>query len=164
MTGKKVFISYSHDSSEHATRVRGLAASLSRDGCECQIDAFKDTVEDWPAWMTRQLIEADFVLCVVTETYSRRFRGNELPDVGLGVGWEAGPDDYSAITLDPFHPGVYWAATEFPASANFWATQITQIVTTPAQLSVASNRSSTSASVLTFADSASGAPFAAGSG
>jgi len=90
MIRKKVFISYSHDSSDHATRVRALGASLSRDGCECQMDVFKDTGEDWPAWMTRQLIEADFVLCVVTATYSRRFSGNELPDVGLGVGWEAG--------------------------------------------------------------------------
>lgn len=90
MSAKTVFISYSHDSSEHAARVRALGASLSRDGCECRIDAFKDTGEDWPAWMTRQLTEADFVLCVVTETYARRFVGNELPDVGLGVGWEAG--------------------------------------------------------------------------
>jgi hypothetical protein len=90
MSAPKVFISYNHDSPEHATRVRALGASLSRDGCDCRIDVFKDTAEDWPAWMTRQLFEADFVLCVVTETYSRRFSGNELPDVGLGVGWEAG--------------------------------------------------------------------------
>jgi tetratricopeptide (TPR) repeat protein len=85
-----VFISYSQDSSEHAERVRGLGASLARDGCECRIDAYKETDEDWPTWMSRQLVEADFVLCVVTETYERRFRDNELPDVGLGVGWEAG--------------------------------------------------------------------------
>ncbi|HQR52129.1 MAG TPA: toll/interleukin-1 receptor domain-containing protein [Burkholderiales bacterium] len=85
-----VFISYSHDSEEHGNRVRGLNASLSRDGCECHLDVFKDTDEDWPTWMTRQLVEADFVLCVVTETYERRFRDNELPDQGLGVGWEAG--------------------------------------------------------------------------
>jgi hypothetical protein len=90
MPAPTVFISYSHDSSEHAERVRGLGASLARDGCECRIDAYKETNEDWPAWMSRQLIEADFILCVVTETYERRFRDNELPDVGLGVGWEAG--------------------------------------------------------------------------
>ena len=90
MSEKTIFISYSHDSAEHAERVRGLGASLSRDGCDCRIDVYKDTDEDWPTWMTRQLIEADFVLCVVTETYERRFRDQELPDVGLGVGWEAG--------------------------------------------------------------------------
>ncbi len=90
MSEKTVFISYSHDTPEHGDRVRGLSASLSRDGCGCRLDVFKDTGEDWPAWMTRQLIEADFVLCVVTETYARRFRDQELPDRGLGVGWEAG--------------------------------------------------------------------------
>lgn len=90
MSAPIVFISYSHDSSAHAERVRGLGASLARDGCECRIDAYKETDEDWPTWMSRQLVEADFVLCVVTETYERRFRDDELPDVGLGVGWEAG--------------------------------------------------------------------------
>jgi hypothetical protein len=70
--------------------VRGLSASLSRDGCECRVDVFKDSDEDWPTWMTRQLVESRFVLCVVTETYARRFSDKELPDVGLGVGWEAG--------------------------------------------------------------------------
>ncbi len=86
----RVFISYSHDSDEHRERVRGLGASLSRDGCDCRLDVYRDTDEDWPSWMTRQLREADFILCVVTETYARRFRDQELPDQGLGVGWEAG--------------------------------------------------------------------------
>jgi tetratricopeptide (TPR) repeat protein len=90
MPAPTVFISYSHDSSEHAERVRGLGASLARDGFECRIDAYKETDEDWPTWMSHQLVEADFVLCVVTEIYERRFRDNELPDAGLGVGWEAG--------------------------------------------------------------------------
>ena len=90
MSAPTVFLSYSHDSPAHAERVRGLHASLSRDGCDCRLDVFKDTDEDWPTWMTRQLLEADFILCVVTETYARRFRDRELPDVGLGVGWEAG--------------------------------------------------------------------------
>jgi hypothetical protein len=90
MTAPTVFISYSHDSPEHAERVRGLSASLSRDGCDCRLDVFKESDDDWPSWMTQQLIEANFILCVVTEIYERRFRDKELPDVGLGVGWEAG--------------------------------------------------------------------------
>ena len=36
-----VFISYSHDSPEHANRVRALGASLSRDGCDCRLDVHK---------------------------------------------------------------------------------------------------------------------------
>ena len=90
MSNPRVFISYSHDSDEHRKLVRGLHASLSRDGCDCQLDVYKDTDEDWPTWMARQLEEADFVLCVITETYERRFKDQELPTVGLGVGWEAG--------------------------------------------------------------------------
>lgn len=89
MTNPRVFISYSQESPEHAERVRRLGASLSRDGCVCLIDVHKDTGEDWPTWMTRQLTESDFVLCVVTQTYEHRFRDKELPDQGLGVGWEA---------------------------------------------------------------------------
>ena len=85
-----VFISYSHDSDSHTERVRGFAASLSRDGCDCRLDVYKDTDEDWPTWMERQLLEDDIVLCVVTETYHQRFQYQELPDVGQGVGWEAG--------------------------------------------------------------------------
>lgn len=90
MSDSKVFISFSHDSDEHRERVRGLGASLARDGCDVRLDFYKDTDEDWPAWMTRQLLEADLILCVCTETYERRFRDQELPNQGLGVGWEAG--------------------------------------------------------------------------
>ncbi|ABB32024.1 SEFIR domain protein [Geobacter metallireducens RCH3] len=90
MNGKRVFISYSHDSAEHRDKVLGLGACLLRDGCDCRIDLYKDTDEDWPLWMTRQLTEADFIVCVVTETYARRFNDKELPDRGLGVGWESG--------------------------------------------------------------------------
>ncbi|WP_197714555.1 toll/interleukin-1 receptor domain-containing protein [Nitrosomonas supralitoralis] len=83
---KKVFISYSHDSKEHSDKVIGLDASLSREGFDCRLDVYKDTDEDWPLWMTKQLRDADFILCVVTETYKRRFQHEELPDQGLGVG------------------------------------------------------------------------------
>jgi len=40
--------------------------------------------------MTRQLQEADFILCVASSTYKRRFQDQEQADIGLGVGWEAG--------------------------------------------------------------------------
>jgi len=85
-----VFISYSHESDEHAARVRGLTASLARDGCDCRLDVHKDTDEDWPLWMKNQLLVTDFILCVVTPAYTLRFDDRELPDVGRGVGWEAG--------------------------------------------------------------------------
>jgi hypothetical protein len=38
--------------------------------------------------MTEQIESADFVLLVITETYARRFKGQEAPGRGLGVRWE----------------------------------------------------------------------------
>ncbi len=84
-----VFISFSHDSDEHRMKVAGLGASLITSGCDCRIDLFKNTDEDWPTWMSNQLLSADVLLCVTTETYHKRFRGIELAEVGKGVGYEA---------------------------------------------------------------------------
>jgi len=86
-----VFISYSHnDSDEHKKSVRGLGASLSRDGCDCRLDVHKESDDDWPIWMERQLKSASFILCAVTKNYKSRFNDEEQWDEGLGVGWEAG--------------------------------------------------------------------------
>jgi tetratricopeptide (TPR) repeat protein len=38
--------------------------------------------------MTEQIESADFVLLVITETYARRFKGQEAAGRGLGVRWE----------------------------------------------------------------------------
>ena len=37
----KVFISYSHDSTEHAERVLELSNRLRRDGVDCMIDQYR---------------------------------------------------------------------------------------------------------------------------
>ncbi len=70
--------------------MRGLVASLLRDGCDCWFDELKESGEDWPTWMARGLREAKHVLCVITPTYSERFRGEAPDDQGHGVAWEAG--------------------------------------------------------------------------
>jgi hypothetical protein len=86
----KVFISYSHDSPEHAQRVLGLAERLRADGIETSLDQYINgsPVEGWPRWMLNQLDAADFVLLICTETYYRRFRGLEQPGKGKGADWE----------------------------------------------------------------------------
>jgi len=86
----KVFISYSHDSLEHSRRVLGLAERLRKDGIDAQIDRYVNgtPAEGWPRWMDTQLEWADFVLLLCTETYYRRFRGQEQPEKGRGVDWE----------------------------------------------------------------------------
>ena len=90
MSEKKVFISYSHDSSKHEEKVLGLADRLRADGIDAMIDQYVNGSPDqgWPRWMLDQLDEADSVLVVCTETYYRRFRGHEVPGKGKGADWE----------------------------------------------------------------------------
>jgi hypothetical protein len=86
----KVFISYSHDSPEHADRVLELADRLRADGLDCMLDQYADSPpEGWPRWTDQQLREANFVLVICTPTYNRRAMGTEEPGKGLGVRWES---------------------------------------------------------------------------
>ncbi len=88
---KKVFISYSHDSDEHRERVLALSERLRRDGIQTILDRYVEKgspPEGWPRWMLNGLDKATHVLCVCTETYYRRFRGQEFPSKGKGVDWE----------------------------------------------------------------------------
>lgn len=90
MSSKKIFISYTHDSDEHRERVLELSERLRRDGIETMLDQYINGApqEGWPRWMLNQLDWADFVLVVCTETYYRRFRGQEVPGKGKGADWE----------------------------------------------------------------------------
>ena len=85
----RVFLSYSHDSDEHAARVLALADSLCDGGIDVILDRYVHPapVEGWPRWIDRNLDEAKFVLIVCTETYRRRVMGLEEPGKGLGVRW-----------------------------------------------------------------------------
>lgn len=86
----KVFISYTHDSEEHKRCVLKLAQQLRDDGLHSMLDLFIDyPAEGWPLWMERQIEHANFVLIVCSPVYHRRFRGEEVPDVGLGSTWES---------------------------------------------------------------------------
>jgi tetratricopeptide (TPR) repeat protein len=86
----KVFISYSHDSEEHAERVLALANRLRNDGVDCVIDQYEPyPPEGWPKWMAKQLRECRQVLILCTETYLIRVNDEEEPGTGKGVKWEA---------------------------------------------------------------------------
>ena len=84
-----VFISYSHDSPEHSSFVRSIADRLRADGLNCQIDQYINGFppEGWQRWMETQLEQADFVLLVCTETYLKRYRGQNS-EGGRGVNFE----------------------------------------------------------------------------
>src|ERR1700754_3431714 len=85
----RVFISYSHDSSEHANTVLRFSTRLRNDGIETILDQYiSSPPEGWPRWMTRGIRDADFVLSICTETYYKRVMGDEQEGIGLGVRWE----------------------------------------------------------------------------
>lgn len=86
----KVFISYSHDSSDHCKGVLGLAQRLRLDGFDTMIDQFVEGTppQGWPRWMLNQIDWAEFVLLVCTPTYYQRFRGLAPGGPGRGVDWE----------------------------------------------------------------------------
>ena len=90
MSVPTVFISYSHDSDAHRERVLGLSERLRADGIATILDRYVNgsPPEGWPRWMLNGLDAATHVLCVCTETYYRRFRGQEVPGKGKGVDWE----------------------------------------------------------------------------
>ena len=85
-----VFISYSHDSSEHRARVLKLSNRLREEGVDSQIDRYETSPpEGWPRWMNAQFRNASYVLVVCTKTYYRRATGAESPGIGRGARWES---------------------------------------------------------------------------
>lgn len=96
----RVFISYSHDSLEHELLILRFAKRLRDDGVDAQIDQYVGgrPPGGWPKWMWDKLDWAEFVLLICTETYNRRFRGHEEPEIGKGVDFEG-----QLITLDIYN-------------------------------------------------------------
>ena len=89
MKQTKVFTSYTHDSNLHMKRVLELSERLRADGVDCNIDQYEvSPPEGWPAWMRRQIKQADFVLVVCTENYLKRYDGLEEKGKGGGAKWE----------------------------------------------------------------------------
>ena len=91
----RVFISYSWDSEDHKELVLSLANTLRKPwGIEADIDQYVRAkppltpLQGWDLWMQKRIEWAEFVLIVCTETYKRRFRGDEEPGLGRGSSWE----------------------------------------------------------------------------
>jgi hypothetical protein len=88
---KKVFVSYAWENDEHQQRVKQFTQQLRHDGLDATIDIFEpNPPEGLPQWMVNQIRRADFVLLVITETYRKRFEGDEEAGKGKGVKWEGG--------------------------------------------------------------------------
>lgn len=85
----KVFISYSHDSLELEENVKNLADTLIKYGVQAEIDQYTpNPKQGWPQYMLENIISSDYVLCVCSETYKKRFENDELVGVGLGAKFE----------------------------------------------------------------------------
>ena len=86
-----VFISYSHNSTEHEHRVRALAEALVRFGLKVELDQFEESPEQgWPNWCEERLRpeNAKYVLAICTPTYRDRVLNKAAFDEGRGVYWE----------------------------------------------------------------------------
>jgi tetratricopeptide (TPR) repeat protein len=85
----RVFISYTHDTTQHEAHMWDLSEQLRQDGVECHIDQEEQSpVGGWPSWCSEQIEKADFVLVVCTETYGQRYRGEGTEGKGRGGNWE----------------------------------------------------------------------------
>jgi hypothetical protein len=86
----RIFISYSHDSAEHANRVLNLAQQLRGEGFDAWIDQFEVFPEEgFPRWMSTEIAKADYVLVICSKIYLRRFEGREGEGKGLGANFES---------------------------------------------------------------------------
>lgn len=82
MKETSTFISYSWDSEEHKTWVRGLAERLRADGVEADIDQWSAVPGDQlPAFMERAIATHSFVLIVCTPWYKTK---SEMREGGVG--------------------------------------------------------------------------------
>jgi tetratricopeptide (TPR) repeat protein len=91
MSRISAFISYSHDSPEHAAQVLAFAQALGDNGIVVELDQFHSAeILDWPRWCNQQTSREfnDFVLCVCTGEYRLRIDGGAAPETGKGVHWE----------------------------------------------------------------------------
>jgi hypothetical protein len=89
----KIFVSYSHDSDSHKTRVTDFVSRLRNQDVTVVYDQDIAKIggpdEGWARWCERQLVEADFVLACCTAMFHERFDGEQQPDTSRGVAWEA---------------------------------------------------------------------------
>jgi hypothetical protein len=84
----QVFISYSHDSEENQEAVLNLTNRLREKGIDCIIDQYVESPsEGWPRWAINQIEDAEFVLVVCTEQYSRLFTGKGEAVEGQVANW-----------------------------------------------------------------------------
>ena len=89
----RVLISYAHEREivGHRDRALSLAQSLRLRGVEAMIDQFVEydpPVPSWARWMTDEVRDADFVLCLASPSYRERVEDRGDSATGRGARWE----------------------------------------------------------------------------
>jgi hypothetical protein len=86
---RSLFLSYSHDSTQHVEYVSDLARQLERLGFNVLVDqAVSAPPEGWAVWSERSMNGADWVLLIVTKEYRKRLEGLGEVHAGRGTAWE----------------------------------------------------------------------------
>ena len=87
----RIFISYAHESNDVKRMVRDFILELRRRGIDARLDQLEITMPNggWPAWSSRQIVAADYVLLLCTQAYFDRFAGLAPAGSGLGVRYES---------------------------------------------------------------------------
>jgi hypothetical protein len=91
----QVFISYRHESSDHALEVRRLGELLRQTGMAVVLDQFYEDEhpggpdEGWPKWCEDCANQSDCVLVVASEGWFAAYDNIEPPGQGLGAAIEA---------------------------------------------------------------------------
>ncbi len=90
MRAPRVFISYAHESDEHAEAVRDLWVFLRANGVDARLDRVAaQRRQDWTLWMEEQVDAADHILVIASPAYRRRAGPGADPGEGRGVQYEA---------------------------------------------------------------------------
>ncbi|GAA0486448.1 hypothetical protein Ade02nite_10230 [Paractinoplanes deccanensis] len=86
----RAFLSYAHQSDDHAESVRRLWMLLRSMGVDAKLDVTATAQrQQWTEWMNEQVREADFVLVIASPTYRERAENRGDVSAGRGVRWEA---------------------------------------------------------------------------
>jgi hypothetical protein len=84
----RVFVSYAHESKPHIEGVHCFCQVLAQSGIDVRMDRWDTGVRrDWQLWATRQILEADFVIVIASETC--RKVGDGTIAVGSHVGLQS---------------------------------------------------------------------------
>ncbi len=86
----RVFISYTHDSDQHRTKVLQLADSLNKHGIRCNLDQYEIALKngDGAGWMEKQIRDSHFVLLVCTKEYLGAWEDTLPIEKRRGARWE----------------------------------------------------------------------------